>query len=148
MTLPRYKGHRERDDRIKSAITAIKAILPLDLYPAHKRELLGICIWKITEADGKLNTRFRSIGSLEADKHTKLQHEHVLEMKKIVGLLMQGEIPIEEVVSRAVGCVVTKEEHEKLTQISRNNTALDGWKRYLEAGIKVFDLDRRTEIDY
>ena len=52
---PEYKKHKDHEKKIKSAITAIKAILPLELYLAHKKELLSICIWKITEADGKYN---------------------------------------------------------------------------------------------
>ncbi len=51
--LPIYKPHPDRDMRISSAILAIQHIAPLNLYLAHKKELLSVCIWKITEADGK-----------------------------------------------------------------------------------------------
>jgi hypothetical protein len=55
-----FRRH-DADARIESAIAAIRALLPVPLLPAHKRELLSICIWKVTEADGgKYGTRYRS----------------------------------------------------------------------------------------
>lgn len=37
MKLPSYTPHRDREQRIPGAITAIRAILSLELYPAHKK---------------------------------------------------------------------------------------------------------------
>ncbi len=83
MQLPEYKPHKDKDKRIKSAITAIKALVALDLYPAHKKNFLSNCIWKITVADGthKHKIRFRSIESLEKDKD--LRHDHVYTKKSL-----------------------------------------------------------------
>jgi len=141
-----FKKHSERDVRIQSAITAIKAILPLALYPAHKKELIGICIWKMTEADGKFNTRYRSLGSLESERGVKLQHEHVLEMKKLIADLIERGEDIESVVAKAIGCVVTRDEHSILSAVSKNEPNLHGWERYKRAGIRVFDLEEQREL--
>jgi len=146
--IPKHKEHADRSFRIKSAVTAIKALVGLDLYPAHKRELIDICIWKITEADGKLKTRYRSIGSLESGPETKLQHEHVVEKQKLVAALLEGKESVEAIVERAVGCVVTKDEHVLLTAASRLEPTLDGWERYKKAGIRVFDLAKGKEVEY
>lgn len=148
MRLPTYTEHKEREIRITSAVNAIKAILPADLYPAHKRELLDICIWKITEADGKWRTRYRSLGALEASADTKLQHEHVVEKQKIVSELILGNDSVENIVARAVGCVVTKDEHVRLTSVSRHDSSLDGWNRYKAGGVRVFDLKTGKEVEY
>jgi len=131
--IPIHKEHKDRDARIKSAITAIEAILPLTLYEAHKKELLGICIWKITEADGKNKKKLRywSGGAMD-NESSKLQHEHVHERKELISRLLSGEA-VESVVADAVACLVTKEEHSRLGA-SKNS----GWLRK-ECGIRVYD---------
>lgn len=131
---PKYIIHKDHDKRINSAILAIKAIVPLDLYPAHKRDLISLCIWKITEADGKLKVRYRSEGALNSKiSKTKLQHEHVHQRKKLIDRLLNGE-DVETVIADAVACLVTKEEHQILDKSKSN-----GWKRYKESGIRVYD---------
>lgn len=148
LELPQYCEHRDREIRIASVITAIETILPLNLYPAHKRSLLDRCIWFVTEADGKFKTRYRSIGALGADASTKLQHEHVTEKRKLVSLLVSGEDDAKNIVENAIGCVVTKDEHDLLTKVSRKDPSLDGWSRYKKAGVRVFDLKLQKELQF
>lgn len=131
-SLPVFKAHADRQARINSAKLAIGAILPLDLYVAHKKELLSICIWKITQADGKAKVRFWSEGALESDKK-ELRHEHVFERKELIRRLLEGE-EIELVLSDAIACIVTKHEHLLLGKIQAS-----GWLRYEKAGIRVYD---------
>ena len=130
--MPTYCEHRDRSKRIQSAITAISALLPLDLDPQHKTELIGVCIWKITEADGKTKVRYWSEGAISHPK-AKLQHEHVHEKKELISRLLAGE-EIGSVLNDAIACMVTQEEHARLRHSS--NT---GWQRYKDAGINVFD---------
>ncbi len=130
--MPEYIEHKDRTKRIESAIIAINALLSLELYPAHKRELLGVCIWKITEADGKKKVRYWSEGSITNENET-LQHEHVHERKELISRLLDGEA-VELVVNDAIACMVTKDEHLALGKSSSL-----GWQRYKEQGIKVFD---------
>jgi hypothetical protein len=78
---------RSRSKRIKSAITAINVLLPLDLYPAHKTELIGVRIWKITEADGKAKVRYWSEGAM-SNPNAKLQDERVHEKKELISRLL------------------------------------------------------------
>jgi hypothetical protein len=82
MKLPVYKQHLDRDKRISSAKLAIRALIPLDLLLAHKKELLSVCIWKITEADGKTKVRYWTEAAIVASKH-ELQHEHVHERNEL-----------------------------------------------------------------
>ena len=129
---PKYIPHKDREKRISSAITAIKALLPLDLYLAHKKELLSTCFWKITEADGKLKVRYWSEGALSAQTNN-LRHEHVFERKELVSRLLSGE-NVDFVVKDAIACLVTKDEHTKL-----GISAESGWNRYKDCDLKVFD---------
>ncbi len=47
-----FSKHSDSEARIWSAIAAIKALLPpLELYPAHRRELISLALGKLTEAD-------------------------------------------------------------------------------------------------
>ena len=148
MKLPKYIQHKDRDIRKLSAFDAVKAILPLDLYIPHKRELLKVCIWKITEANGKYKTRYRSIGALNENKSGNLQHEHVVEMKSLIDRLLYEPAKYNDILNDAIACVVTKEEHGILTKVSREFDNLNGWGRYKKAGITAFDLVDKKEVNY
>jgi len=136
MTLPEYKPHPERTDRIESAKLAIEAIVPLGLYPAHKKELLSVCLWKITEADGKMKVRYWSEGARSTAK-SNLQHEHVHERRELVERLLSGE----SVIVDAIACIVTKEEHVTLGKSPKS-----GWERYHDAGIRVYDSEKKVWV--
>lgn len=147
MILPEYKKHKDFDKRIKSAYLAISEILKLDLYFSHKKELLSTCIWKITEANGKYSTRFISEKALEQIKNkSNIQHEHVFERKYLIEKLLETPSLSEETLNNAIACLVTKDEHKLLTNISKNN--LQGWDRYIEANIKVYDLINQCEYKF
>lgn len=135
-----FLRRRDADRRIASAKLAMRAILPLQLFPAHKKELLTICLWKLTEAEGrgKYATRYCSLRALSAPR-SELEHEHVFERRKLVSLLLRDPSKVDEVARLAVGCVVTREEHARLTKICRDNPDLSGWERYRAAQIEVVD---------
>jgi len=140
MNMPVYKQHKDREQRILSAATAINALLPLELYAAHKKELLGTCIWKITEADGKTKVRYWSEGAIGSDKRS-LQHEHVHERRELIHRLLSGE-PVEIVIKDAVACMVTKEEHRRLGLSNES-----GWLRYKDSGIQVYDSKKQEWLN-
>ena len=141
MNLPKYKPHKDREKRIESAIMAINALLPLDLYLSHKKELLSTCIWKITEANGKHNLCFWSEGATISISKKDLRHEHVFERKELISRLLSGE-DTKLVVKDAIACLVTKDEHIALTASKKS-----GWKRYKDCNIKVFNSDKHEWIE-
>ncbi len=57
----------------------------------------------------------------------------MFERKELIGRILSGE-DINIVVKNAIACLVTKEEHSKLSLT--NNS---GWERYKKSGIKVYD---------
>jgi hypothetical protein len=130
-----------RPERRASARRAIEAILSLDLYPRHKGDLLNICLWKLTEAGGKFGTPYWSRAALAAPRG-ELQHEHVFQRARMVAALIEGRLTSAAVARRAVGCIVTRDEHRRLSAVSRADPALDGWARYARARVSV--VDRRT----
>jgi len=133
---------RHPEDRIlESATTLVEATLALDILDTHKRDVINAMLWKITEARGKYTTRHRSAGAIAVPKGTKLQHEHVTTRKDLVSAIMNEPSRARELLRTATGCVVTIEEHRRLTDITRKQPDLRGWDRYEAAGIAVIDTD-------
>ncbi len=133
-----YIENKNASARRKSALCAAKAILALDICRQHKRDLLKVCIWKITEVDGKYKTRYRSRAALFLNV-PNLEHEHVLRMRLLIDDLLHFPEKAESILGRAIGCTVTKQEHQALTLLDRKNPTIDGWDRYRVACIEVID---------
>jgi hypothetical protein len=151
MEKPTKKEEQERV--ISSAISVIKYILKIKkgVLLEHKKRILTSMIWVITEADGltaekrtgykkKITYISESVKKRRdsGDESIKgLIHEHVYKRKNIVQELLNEQTNIELILKKAIGCIVTSEEHHKLHKIKDNEC--DGWERYKKAGIKVFD---------
>jgi hypothetical protein len=134
-----YRPHPEAERRIKSATLMIKHILAgrsPDVLDAHIRELLDKMIWKITEADGKNDTRYQSEVALSKPNGIRLQHGHVYQKKNMIDLLLRAKADeIDKILALACGCCVTEQEHVRLSQFNSDY----GWERYRKAGIIVID---------
>jgi hypothetical protein len=129
-------------DVVASAALLIAAVLPLPILESHKRDVVNGMLWSITQARGKYRTRFRSLASINAPKGTKLQHEHVVPRKVLVEAIMREPSRSREFLLKAVGCVVTIEEHRRLNAVTKANPELSGWERYRAAGIEWKDMDQ------
>lgn len=124
-------------ERVESAKHAIRAILAMDgILERHRDELLSLMIWKITEAEGKYTLRYRSEGSL-TDPSAKKHHEHPFPRRWLIAQLKAHPTRVDEILERAFGCVVTIDEHRRLSSVPPH---LLGWDRYKAAGIRVFDV--------
>lgn len=53
----------------------------------------------------------------------------------------------DEILSVAVGCTVTKQEHNRLHDIEKEFPDLDGWERYKSAGVSVVDMTSMKPIE-
>ena len=130
------------DEILDSAITLVEATLDLPILDQHKRDVINVMLWKITEASGKYKTRFRSTGAANAPKDTKLQHEHVIPRKTLIDAILKEPSRARELLTSALACTVTKEEHDRLTRITREQPDLQGWERYTAAGITIVDTHK------
>jgi hypothetical protein len=134
-----YKDDDRADDRELSAIRLAQAVLGAEgVVDPHRKEMLGIAVWKYTEAkSSKYGLRYRTPAAISAGPTVKLQHEHVRTKAAIVQeLLAAGPSLAPVVLSSAVGCVVTKDEHAMLTALPKS---YQGWARYSAAGLSVID---------
>ena len=135
-----HAPHRLADARRKSAIALVKTILCLndpDVLPVHRRELLTVLLWKVTEAESsKYRTRFRSEGALACTDPKQLRHEHVFQRAKMIDELLKAEpSEVGEILAKAVACTVTLGEADCLAKQGEHY----GWERYRRAGIVVLD---------
>jgi hypothetical protein len=135
-----FMPHPDARKRIESALNAVRALLAADLIDAHKRELLSVCIWKLSLAEGKskYTTRFMSAASSgRIARH--LAHEHVHERAKLVSALLSGALAPDNLSALAVACTVTRDEHVRLTAVGKVDPSIDGWERYRIASVAVID---------
>lgn len=128
-------------DVLESATTLVEATLALNILEWHKRDVINGMLWSITQARGKYTTRFRSTAACNAPAGTQLQHEHVITRKELTDAILREPHRARELLSAAIGCVVTTDEHKRLTQITRQQPHLHGWERYTAAGIDIVDTD-------
>jgi hypothetical protein len=121
---------------LESVTIAIEGILPLPILEQHKRDIVSSLLWQITQARGKYRTRYRTSASMEPG--TKLHHEHVFTRKDITTRILAAPQQAREILRDAIGCVVTVDEHRRLSTFDRTH---QGWERYKAAGIEVIDTD-------
>ncbi len=142
-----YRQRPDADVRMASARKLVKMLLDADdLYPAHRKEFVRLALWKVTEAEGgKYNTRYRSKASCQPGGN--LQHDHVWERAKMADELIANPKQMHEILDKAIGCVVTKDEHKLLTEVSVSEPDLQGWERYCAACIVVLDGVTGKEIE-
>ena len=132
------------DKIVASARSAIACILGMgnDVLEEHKKVLISRMLWKITEAHGKYNTRYCSVKALKGSQDDR-RHDHVWTRKRMVERILEDPGVLEHEVQLAIGCTVTKAEHDKLREY---DTLCDGWERYKRARIAVLDLKENTRI--
>ena len=136
------KPRNDSNEIIGSAVVLAEHLVkhrPANSLDTHLKELLNVLVWKVSEADGKYNTRYWSEGFYKSPDRSCCEHEHVIEKKKIIQLLMNEPNRIEEILRSVVACLVLEEEHKSLTKLSKSNPELDGWERYRLAGVRVWD---------
>jgi hypothetical protein len=139
-----FKPHIAAEARMRSASRLIKLLLQEDpeILPEHRQELLGIALWKITEAESthKHRTRFCSQAAYNSPWE-ELRHDHVFQRAFMIReLTICRPEDVDKILSKAVACTITKEEHALLDK----HKEVDGWDRYRRAGITVIDIKTMT----
>jgi hypothetical protein len=117
-----------------------QALVSLDICDEHKRELLSVCVWKFTEANGKWHCPHWSLEASRA-KRSLWRHEHVRRRSVLVSAMLAEPANVRAILATATACIVTIDEHAVLSALDRNNPECDGWLRYERAGIAVCERD-------
>lgn len=131
----------------RSAVALARfALTSTELTDRHRRRLLHDAVWVVTEGAGrtrKYRPRYRSGGVLALDGLARrdwlalVRHDHVVTIRSLVDELLRLGADPEAVLAKAQGCLVTKAEHQRLTE---QDAKQSGWDRYLAAGVDVYDL--------
>jgi hypothetical protein len=139
----------EQKEETASARSAIKQILQMtDIKERHRRKMLDLMIWMITEANGidselKIGNKWKVKYITEKVKERRdegdfsikgLTHEHVYTKKNLVDGLLKSPKNAEGILTNAIGCITTEEEHKRLP-----HKGFDGWYRYKKAKIRVWN---------
>ncbi len=125
----------------------ITSILLLEINLAIKRRMLNHAIWEVAYATGDFKGRYRTQGVL-GEVGIKIQRDHVFQKKDIVEQLLTGQVTVEQAVTNAIHCVVTEEEHRRLSDYSKLNPNIDGWSRYSDIGVVVYDMQTGQVFEY
>lgn len=138
----KYSKKKNSEENITSATNAIGQILNMkNILDKHKKELLSVMIWKISEANGKWNLNYLSEETL-SEEDVSIYHEHVVTRQELIKLLLAQPDQYKKILSKVTACLVTKSEHNLLEK----HKHLSGWDRYKKAGIKVFDRKEKVWI--
>jgi hypothetical protein len=139
------------EERLRSAVALARfALSSPDLTKTHRGRLLKEAIWYRTEIGGKYKARYRSKGVVTLEdanvvkewwKH--LRHEHVVARFALVAEMLAYPDRVDEVLRKAIACIVTPAEHNRLTPFDKTHY---GWERYLAASIDVYDMATRTLV--
>lgn len=135
-----FRSHPNAEKRRNSAAVLIKMILAnktAGVLPEHIRSLIDTLLWRITEADGKYNTRYKTRGAINCTDKNQLRHEHVYQKARMIEALINADPDaVDTILDDAIGCTVTNEEHRHLNEFDCEY----GWERYRKAGLEVIDM--------
>ncbi len=135
-----YVPKADRELRLQAAIAAADfALAQTEMHPTMRKRILVQATWEVTEVDGKLTPKFRSPAAMSYDGpkyHSVLRHDHVFTRAGLIAQLLKDPSTTEQVLRAAVACLVTQDEH---TRLSAFDTMHEGWDRYLAAQVDVLD---------
>ncbi|MBI4173246.1 MAG: hypothetical protein HY519_00840 [Candidatus Aenigmarchaeota archaeon] len=133
--LKKYIPKIGREQKLKDLYLLAKTIIDLEMGNEIKYKFLRHVIWSITTVDGTYNTKYRS-KSVLSRREVPINHEHVWTVKQIREELLKNPENYQNILDKkAIGCIVTREEHNQLPGDKR------GWERYKNAGIIVMDCE-------
>jgi hypothetical protein len=131
---------------IEESIVALAQSQRIDA--AFKRSMLDPLLVQWTSIDGRYGTRYRSLLAL-SEPSLPVEHDHVWTKRSLCRVLLSDldERLVRQMIrTLIIGCVVLKAEHQRLTELDRNDESdhLTGWARYEEVGVDVIDMQTMT----
>lgn len=149
----RYRPRAEPDRSLRLAAIeeSIVALAHAQRIDATlKRSMLDPLLEQWTSIDGRYGTRYRSLLALSGQS-LPVEHDHVWTKRSLCRVLLSDldeRLVRQAVRTLAVGCVVLKTEHQRLTSLDRDEESghLTGWARYEEVGVDVIDMQTKTVV--
>lgn len=129
-----YTEPSELRPQLQAIENLIITIRDSTLTMSSKKRMLNHALWEVSHARGNYAPQFRSVSVVRSAVGTKIERDHVYKRKKLVQEILQQDEPLSSILSRVIHCVVTEEEHGRLTRLPEN---IDGWERYASAEVDV-----------
>lgn len=120
----------------------IDSIRQMEIGTPLKKRMLVHAIWEIAKASGNFCSRYRSDRVIQ-NPGFRIQRDHIFKKSTLVEELLSPTPDIDRVMEQALCCIVTRDEHERLHGIDVN---FDGWDRYRDARISVYDMLDKTQV--
>ena len=109
--------------------TLIRDLQRIKVNPRVQKMMLDRAVWLVVELTGNFFSRHRSEGTTST-LGVRIQRDHVHTRRLLVAELLAGTEDVRSVIDRAHCCVVTKEEHDRLSKAPQT---VIGWDRYRAA---------------
>ena len=138
-----FKARVDLDQRLAEIVMVIAAIRTLEIHAVTKREMIDRALWLVAELSGNFSPRYRSDSALRM-LGAKIQRDHVFPRSTLIALILEGKEPLRDIIDRAVCCLVTVEEHSRL---SIAPPEVIGWERYRFADVIIRDMSTHKYID-
>lgn len=129
------------EEKIRSARELVNLVLrDTSMLRSHRKHLLKLAQWWVTEADGKWKTQYRSaqvvaLARQEGLSGVAINHEHVYGRAELAERMLTDSTQVDSILGLCVGCIVTVEEHRRLSAQKH----VHGWDRYRAANVRVHD---------
>lgn len=147
----RPRGEPNRSVRLAAIEESIVALAQSQrIEAALKRSMLDPLLVQWTSIDGRYGTRYRSLLAL-SELSLPVEHDHVWTKRSLCRVLLSDldERLVRQMIrTLIIGCVVLKAEHQRLTELDRDDEFDDlmGWARYEEVGVDVIDMQTLTVV--
>jgi hypothetical protein len=131
-----YCARPDLEQRLEDVVVVLRTLRSLDVHASTKREMIDRALWLVAELSGDFAPRYRSDGVL-VELGVPIQRDHVHPRAQLRAQVLESDRELADIVSDSFCCLVTKQEHARLTEVPNN---LEGWDRYSAAGVVVRDM--------
>ena len=151
----KFEPPHDQNAALQDATRLLTTIAGLDIRDRIKGCILREALWVVYYActgDTKnprnhWYARYRSMGVKSSNPCDRVRREHVYRLKNAIKELTQHSCDVNRIAEKATFvCHVTKAEHDALTEVDnksdKEGKSIDGWERYVEAGIKAYDMQQ------
>lgn len=107
--------------------TLMRDLQRIKVNPRVQKMMLDRAVWLVVELTGNFYSRYRSEGTT-SKVGVRIQRDHIYTRRSLVAELLAGTQNIRSVIDRAKCCVVTKEEHDRLTKVPQTVIGLDRYR--------------------
>lgn len=134
-----YRAHRDEDKRIAELCRLADEIRRCQISESLKKKFLKNVVWEMTIITKSFTGRFRSAAVI-SEAGQKIQRDHVIRKESLVSRLLTSAERTPDILSDGIHCIVTEDEHKRLTAFDKSKPSVHGWARYKECGIEAFDF--------